>query len=134
MSKVKKDLSQTPFPRQSTTCWLLSPFVKSNQLLEQVPPESDGATSEVSLQYKSCPNPKVESEQERNPLQRRLSTVFIVEFEHTCTPSQQISDVVLDVVVLLLGSKGLSVVMVVVLGSAQQDPQSGSSLQQIGSR
>ena len=93
VSKVKKDLSQTPFPRQSTTCWLLSPFVKSNQLLEQVPPESDGArfTSEVSLQYKSRSNPTVESEQARYPLQRRLSTPFIVEFEHTCTPSQHIS-------------------------------------------
>ena len=93
VSKVKKDPSQTPFPRQSTTCWLLSPFVKSNQLLEQVPPESDGArfTSEVSLQYKSRSNPTVESEQARYPLQRRLSTVFIVEFEHTCTPSQHIS-------------------------------------------
>lgn len=93
LSKVKLDPSQTPFPRQSITCWLLSPFVTLKKLLEQVPPESDGATftSEVSLQYKSRSNSIFESEQARYPLQRRLSMPSIDEFEQTCTPSQHIS-------------------------------------------
>ena len=66
-SKLKLEESQTPFPRQSTTCLLPVTPIKVKALSEQVSPDTAGAafTSDVSLQYRSRSNVTVESEQAR---------------------------------------------------------------------